>query len=93
MPKSVRHELQAEDRHRRNLEWQVVHGHERRANVGQILGATIILITIVAGLTAMFNGYEFGGVLLVAAAIRSPLVDLMAARPSRSGGVNPDHSR
>jgi hypothetical protein len=42
----------------------------------------IILITIAVGFSAMFNGQEFGEVLLVVAAIRSPLVDLPAAQPS-----------
>ncbi len=89
MSGGVRRESQAESRHRRNLEKQVVHGRERRANLGQLLGAVIILITIVVGFTAMFLGQVLGGVLLVAVAITSPLVDLVAGKTVGAGAETP----
>ncbi len=56
MPGGIRREPRAESRQRRSLEWRVVQGCERRANLGQLLGAVIILITIAAGFAAMFLG-------------------------------------
>ena len=65
MPGGMRREPHAESRHRRSLEWRVVRGCERRANLGQLLGAVIILITVAAGFAAMLLGEVLGGVLLV----------------------------
>jgi hypothetical protein len=85
MPGGIRREPHAESQHRRSLEWRVVQGCERRANLGQLLGAVIILITVAAGFAAMFLGQVVGGVLLVAVAVTSPLVDLAAGGAPRLG--------
>jgi hypothetical protein len=85
MPGGIRREPHGESRHRRSLEWRVVEGRERRANLGQLLGALIILVTIAAGVAAMFLGQVLGGVWLVAVAVTSPLVDLAAGKAPRLG--------
>jgi hypothetical protein len=85
MPGGIRREPHAEGWHRRSLEWRVVQGCERRANLGQLLGAVLILITIAAGFAAMFLGQVLGGVWLVAVAVTSPLVDLAAGNAPRPG--------
>jgi hypothetical protein len=85
MPGGIRREPHAESRHRRSLEWRVVQGCERRANLGQLLGAVIILITLAAGFAAMFLGQVLGGVLLATVAVTSPLVDLAGGEAPRRG--------
>lgn len=79
-------EFEAQATHRRALEARVVSGSERRANVGQILGAILFAGAIGGGLwvAAFHNGVAGAGV-STAALGAGAIVYVVGGRPPTSG--------
>jgi uncharacterized membrane protein len=76
---------QAQSEHRRHLERKVVEGSERRANLGQVLGFIVLLLTILVGGVVALRGEAAAGATIVGVAVGSgALVYVVGGRPSRS---------
>lgn len=78
-------EFEKQSDHRRGLEKVTVEGTERRAGLGQVLAATIVILAVVLGFVAVIMGQPVAGAAIAAAALGSAaLVYVIGGRPPKA---------
>lgn len=77
--------FEAQGAHRRELESTIVHGSERRANRGQILGFVIALIFLAASVWVILAGYPVPGLILGGADLVALVTVFVIGRRTENG--------